>query len=113
MPQVREGRFTVELAFVGDAPPQLQPGQGMDLLITLGDSRAVLLLPNEAFINDASGLSVFVLDADGTRAQRRAVRTGRRNHRQVEVLSGLARGERVIVSSYASFGAAASLQLTR
>lgn len=112
MPQVRDGRFTVELAFTGAAPARLQPGQGADLLITLGDSIRVLLLPNDAFINDASGLSVFVLDAGGRRAQRRQVRLGRRNHHQVEVVAGLAPGERVIVSSYAPFGQAGALDLT-
>jgi HlyD family secretion protein len=33
-------------------------------------------------------------------AQRRAVRFGRRNPEQVEVLSGLAEGERIISSGY-------------
>lgn len=112
MPQVRDGRFTAELTFTGPTPERLQPGQGVDLLITLGDSKRVLLLPNDAFIDDASGLSVFVLDADGRRAQRRQVRIGRRNQRQVEVLAGLAPGERVIVSSYAPFGQAGALYLT-
>lgn len=112
MPQVREGRFAVELAFAGAVPPQLQPGQGADTLITLGDSARVLLLPNDAFISDASGLTAYVIGADGRRAQRRAVRIGRRNHRQVEVLAGLAPGERVIVSSYAAFGNAATIDLT-
>ncbi len=38
---------------------------------------------------------------DGKSATRRRVKLGRRNAEQVEVLSGLAPGERVIVSDYA------------
>jgi HlyD family secretion protein len=118
MPQVRDGRFSVELAFAasgsGAAPPRLQPGQSMDLSITLGDDSTALVLPNDAYVSDSNGLSVFVLGADGggQRAQRRAVRIGRRSHRQVEVLAGLAAGERVIVSSYAPFGQATAIELT-
>jgi HlyD family secretion protein len=41
------------------------------------------------------------------------VRLGRRNDTQVEVLSGLAAGEDVIVSGYAAFGKAERLELTK
>jgi HlyD family secretion protein len=41
-----------------------------------------------------------VLAADGGVAQRRRIKLGRRSAEQVEVLSGLAAGERVIVSDY-------------
>ena len=37
---------------------------------------------------------------------------GRRNNSQVEVLSGLAPGERVIVSAYAAFGKARRVQIS-
>jgi HlyD family secretion protein len=55
---------------------------------------------------------VFVV-RDGERAEKRAVKLGRRNNAQVEVLSGLAPGENVIISSYAPFGKAERLQLTK
>ena len=110
-PQVKENRFTVELAFAGAPPAGVQPGQSMEILITLGEPASALLLPNDAFAADTSGLAAFVLNAEGTLAERRAIRTGRRNHHQVEVLAGLAPGERVIVSSYAAFGKATRLEL--
>lgn len=111
MPQVRDGRFSVELVFAAGAPPPLQPGQSLDLTITLGNDARALVLPNDAWVSDANGLVVYVLAADGRRAQLRSVRIGRRSHRQVEVLTGLAAGERVIVSSYAPFGQAPSIEL--
>jgi len=113
MPQVRDGRFTVELGFTGAAPAHLQPGQTLDLSIVLGDANSALVLPNDAFIADAGGTYAFVLDADGAHARRRAIRTGRRGQRQVEILAGLRAGERVIVSSYAAFGQAETLDLSR
>ncbi|MDQ1920373.1 efflux RND transporter periplasmic adaptor subunit [Massilia pseudoviolaceinigra] len=109
-PQIKEGRFALELAFADGQPPTLNPGQGMEALVTLGGASEALLLPHDAFVNDSGGVAVYVLDKDGGTAGRRAIRTGRRNNTQVEVLAGLAPGERVIVSSYAGYGKAARLQ---
>ncbi|TFW34124.1 efflux RND transporter periplasmic adaptor subunit [Massilia horti] len=111
-PQIREGRFAIELSFTEAQPARLSPGQGLDAQIALGEAARAMLLPNDAFAIDSGAAWVFVLKADGTTAVRRAIRTGRRNDRQIEVLAGLAPGERVIVSSYAAFARAQQLQLT-
>ncbi len=110
-PQIKDGRFALELAFSAGAPPQLSPGQGLETTITLGGAQPALLLPNDAFAVDGAGSWVYVLDRDGQGAARRQVRLGRRNPAQVEVTAGLAAGERVIVSTYSPFGAAARLRL--
>ncbi|MRW90072.1 efflux RND transporter periplasmic adaptor subunit [Duganella sp. FT80W] len=112
-PQIKDGRFTVELVFTNGQPPVLNPGQGLDARITLGESAPALLLPNGAFINDSGGAWVYVLDAAGRSAERRTVRVGRRNNGQIEVLDGLAAGERVILSSYAAYGNSPRLQITQ
>ena len=112
-PQIKDGRFSVELAFEKEPPRGMNPGQGVEVLVTLGGATSALLLPNDAFMNDSGGAWVFVADASDAAAERRAIRTGRRNNGQVEVMSGLAAGERVVVSSYANFGKASRLQLTK
>jgi HlyD family secretion protein len=43
------------------------------------------------------------VEGDGKEARRRRVRLGRRNSEQVEVLSGLKAGERVIISDYGNY----------
>jgi HlyD family secretion protein len=111
-PQIKEGRFSVELVFTGRQPDVISPGQGMDVQLTLGQSARALLLPNGAFANDGGGAWVFALAAGASHAERRAVKLGRRNNTQVEVLHGLAPGDRVIVSGYAGFGEARLLRLT-
>ena len=60
---------------------------------------------------DAGGASAFVLDADGAHARRRTIRTGRRNPEQVEILSGLASGERIVTSDTSGFAKSASINL--
>jgi HlyD family secretion protein len=52
-------------------------------------------------------------DAAERTAERRTIRIGRHNDSQVEVPSGLAPGERVIVSAYAAYGKADRLQISR
>ena len=112
-PQVRDGRFTADLVFAVEAPTGLSPGQTVDLAIALGEPSPALLIPGGAYLNESGGAWVYVVDRDGNAAQRRAVQLGRRNNGQAEVLSGLSEGERVITSTYAAYGGAERLQLSR
>ena len=112
-PQIKDGRFVAELVFSQGQPASLRPGQSADTRITLGDAVKSLVLPSGAFINDSGGAWAFVLSADGNSAHRRAIRVGRKSNSQVEVLDGIAQGERVVVSSYASFGKVAQLRLVK
>jgi len=111
-PQIREGRFSAELVFVDAQPDVLSPGQGIDVQLTLGQAARALLLPNGAFANDGGGAWAFVLTSDGSHAERRDITLGRRSTTQVEVLAGLAAGEKVIVSGYTGFDKAERLRLT-
>jgi HlyD family secretion protein len=110
-PQIKDGRFSLELVFSAAAPARLNPGQGLETTITLGGAQRALLLPNDAFASEGAGSWAYVLDREGRSAERRAVRLGRRNASQVEVAAGLAAGERVIVSTYSPFGQATRLRL--
>jgi HlyD family secretion protein len=112
-PQIKDGRFTVELTFTAKQPAGIHPGQRLDAQITLGTPSPALLLPNAAFINDSGGAWVFVVNPDGESAERRPIRVGRRNNSQVEITSGLAKGEKVIVSTYALYGTATRLQIAK
>ena len=111
-PQITDGRFAIELRFTQEQPT-LRPGQSLDVQLTLGRPAPALLLPNGAYINDSGGVFVYRLSADGREAERRAVRIGRRSNAQIEVLAGLAAGERVIVSGYAAYGNSPKLQISQ
>ena len=112
-PQIKEGRFLAELLFTGAQPPGRRPGHSLDAQLTLGEPGRALLLPAGPFVNDSGGAWAFVVAPDGGAAQRRAIRLGRRSNAQVEVLSGLRPGERVIVSSYAAFGKSTALSISQ
>lgn len=111
LPQVKDGRFGLELSFDGAQPPALQAGQSLDLRLRLGEPSQALLLRDGPFFADSGGAWVYVLDADGQHARRRTVQLGRRAAAQIEVLGGLQPGERVIVSRVRDFGEAPLLRL--
>ncbi len=102
LPAVKDGRFRVELTFDRAAPAGLNRGQTLDIRITLGSTAPALVAPVGGWLEAGSGTSVFILDADGAHARRHAVKTGRRNPEQVEILSGLKPGDRIVTSSTAS-----------
>jgi HlyD family secretion protein len=102
-PQVKDSTFRVELAFKGAEPADLLPGEALEGKLAVGGDRAALVLPAGPFLERSGGDWVMVVSADGTRADKRRIRIGARNAEQVEVLSGLKPGERVITSDYAAF----------
>jgi HlyD family secretion protein len=102
-PQVKNATFQVDLAFEGAMPRGLLPGQALEGRLTLGGDRPALILPAGAFLERTGGDWVMVADAGGSHADRRRVKVGRRSAEQVEVLSGLKPGERVITSDYTGF----------
>lgn len=109
-PQIKEGRFAIELRFVSPLAVALSPGQSVDVHISLGEPAAGLLLPDGVYLSDSGGAWVFKVEPDGSGARRRAIQIGRRNSSQVLVQSGLLAGDRVVVSSYIAYGKAERLQ---
>lgn len=99
-PQVNHGAFAVDLDFAASQPTSLIPGEAVRGRLSLAADRAAVLLPAGAFLEASGGQWAFVVTSDGTRAERRSIRIGRRNAEQVEILAGLTPGERVISSSY-------------
>ena len=103
-PNITNGRFEVDMKFLGAAPEGIRRGGSLRLRIELGQSSEELLLPVGGFYKDTGGNWVFVVNADGTQAERRNIRLGRKNTEYFEVLEGLQPGDQIITSSYDNFG---------
>ncbi|GFE83223.1 ABC transporter permease [Steroidobacter agaridevorans] len=112
-PQVRNGQFQIDLDFGAERPDALVAGAAAQGRLRLGGDTDALLLPNGQFIERTGGDWLFVIAADGQSAQRRQVRLGRRSIEQLEVLDGLAPGDRVITSDYTGLDAVDRIVLTR
>ncbi len=103
-PEVREGRFKVDLVFDGKMPEKIRTGQTYYINLVLGESKQSLQVSRGGFFASTGGQWVYVLNQEGTEALKRSVRIGRQNPRYFEVLEGLNPGEKIIVSGYEMFG---------
>lgn len=110
-PEVRSGRFKVDLVFTGEKPETIRAGQSYNIRLQLGASSDALLLPKGGFFQSTGGQWVFVVGTDEEVALKRNIRIGKQNSRYFEVLEGLQPGEQVITSNYDSFGTAERIVL--
>lgn len=104
LPEVREGRFSVELIFIGELPENMRTGQTYYSRLQLGSPLESMLLPRGSFFQKTGGQWIYVLTADGKSAEKRAIKIGRQNPKYYELLEGLESGEQVIISGYDIFG---------
>ncbi|MBD3224319.1 MAG: HlyD family efflux transporter periplasmic adaptor subunit [Caldithrix sp.] len=103
-PEIRDGRFDVDMAFVQEEPSGIRRGQTVHIRLELGDPAEAVLLARGGFYQKTGGQWVYVVDEDGNSAVKRRIRLGRQNPQMFEVLEGLQPGEKVITSSYDNFG---------
>ena len=102
--EVQDGRFEVDMEFDGEEPSNIRRGQSLHIRLELGDLSEAVLLPRGGFYQKTGGQWVYIVDPSETYADKRRIRLGRQNPQVFEVLEGLEPGERVITSSYDSYG---------
>lgn len=110
-PEVRGGKFKVDLVFTDKKPENIRAGQSYNIKLQLGASSEALLVSKGSFFQSTGGQWIFVVNANGDEALRRSIRIGKQNSRYYEVLEGLQAGEKVITSNYDSFGEAERIVL--
>lgn len=103
-PVISNGQFEVDMEFTGEAPEGLRRGQTLRIRLELGESASALQLPRGGFFQSTGGNWIFVLNEEENRAYRREIKLGRQNPDYFEVQFGLEPGEKVITSSYDTFG---------
>jgi HlyD family secretion protein len=110
-PEVRSGKFKIDLVFTNEKPQTIRSGQSYNIKLQLGASSDALLLPRGSFFQSTGGQWIFVVDASEEYALKRIIRIGKQNSRYYELLEGLEAGEKVITSSYDNFGDAEKIVL--
>jgi HlyD family secretion protein len=103
-PEVREGRFEVDMLFEGSPPQGIRRGQTLQIRLQLGDLSDALIVARGAFYQKTGGQWAYVVDKSGAFAVKRNIRLGRQNPQTFEVMEGLEPGEQVITSAYDNFG---------
>lgn len=103
-PEVQNGRFAVDMYFGEEVPQGIRRGQTLHIRLALGDLSEATLLARGGFYQKTGGQWVYVLDKSDDFAIKRDIKIGRQNPQYFEVLDGLKPGEKVITSSYETFG---------
>jgi HlyD family secretion protein len=104
LPDVHNGRFTVEMTFDNDEPENMRTGQAYYVRLQLGDPKKSLLLPRGQFFQTTGGQWIYVVSKDGNSAEKRSIKIGRQNPQYYELLDGLKAGDRVVTSDYENYG---------
>lgn len=82
-------------ALVPNAASLLRPGMLVNVTLARDEYEA-LVIPEQALVPEQSRQYVFVVDGD-SKVVRREVQIGRREPGKVEIVGGLAQGERIVV----------------
>jgi HlyD family secretion protein len=101
--QVANGRFQVDMEFVGEVPKGIRRGQTLQIGLALSDKTTAVLLAKGGFYQETGGNWIFKVSEDGSKAYKVDIQVGRQNPEYYEVLSGLNPGDRVVTSSYDNY----------
>jgi len=111
--QVVNARFKIDMEFVGKIPHDLRRGQTLQILLALSDERKAIMIPKGGFFQQTGGNWIFKVSPDGKKATRVDIQIGNQNQDYFEVLSGLKPGDKVITSSYETYGNIQELILSK
>jgi membrane fusion protein (multidrug efflux system) len=96
-PRIDASGRSLELrARLANPDARLRPGMFVRVRVIVGERAAALLVPEQAIVPAGSDFFVYRIVDD--RAQRVQVQTGVRRDAQVEIVSGLAAGDRVVIA---------------
>jgi HlyD family secretion protein len=102
-PAAQNGAVAVDVTFVRPLPAGDRPDASVDGTIVLAKIPDALSIARPAGATDDSTIDLFKVVDNGRRAVRTRVRLGRGSNERVAVLSGLARGDTVIVSDMSAY----------
>jgi HlyD family secretion protein len=108
-PEVRQGEVTGRVRFKGEPPSGLRQNQRVSVRILMDRRDAVLKVERGGFYEAGGGRAAYVVRGDV--AERVAIRTGAASIREVEIIDGLAEGDRIVVSDTDTFKNAARVLL--
>lgn len=102
--QVTNGRFQVDMEFVGNVPQGIRRGQTLQIRLALSEETQAVLLSKGGFYQQTGGNWIFKLNESGSKAYRVDIQLNRQNPDYYEVTSGLKPGDKVVTSSYENYG---------
>ena len=102
--QVTNGRFLVDMEFVGEVPKGIRRGQTLQIRLAFSDEVEAVQVAKGGFYQQTGGNWIFKVSDNGKTAYKVDIQLGRQNPDYYEVLSGLKPGDKVVTSSYENYG---------
>jgi HlyD family secretion protein len=110
-PAVENGAVRVEVEFNGELPAGARPDLSVDGVVEIERQESCLHVARPAAGDPESRASLFKVDADGSRAHRVTVQLGKASVSEIQVIAGLAPGDRIIVSDVSQWSASDELRI--
>jgi HlyD family secretion protein len=110
-PSAQGGSVLIDVSLEGPLPAGAVPDLSIDGTITIDRMKDVLYAGRPASSAGTGNSSVFRLEADGKTAVRVPVVLGRSSVNTIEILQGLAHGDRIIISDLSSFATAEKIRI--
>jgi HlyD family secretion protein len=101
-PSAVGGTVTVDITFDAALPPGARPDLSVDGTIDIERVSDALYMPRPTIGQPNGTVTLFRVDENGLTASRRTVRLGRASANNVQILSGVSTGDRVILSDTSS-----------
>lgn len=102
-PAVVNGNVQVDVTFIDSLPEDARPDLAVDGEIKIAEITDALYVSRPLFAQSQSSISLYKLSDDGNFAERVTVNLGKGSVNQIQVLDGLAEGERIIISDSSSW----------
>jgi len=102
--QVTNGRFQVDMEFDGEVPKGIRRGQTLQVRLALSEEKQALQVAKGGFYQQTGGNWIFKVSADGKTAYKVDIQLGNQNPEFYEVMQGLQEGDKVVTSSYETYG---------
>lgn len=108
-PEVRNAQVSTRIRFVGEAPSDLRQNQRVSVRVVIETRADALTVQRGPFLESGSGRMAYRVE-DGL-ARRIPIRIGSASIDRVEILDGLAPGDRIVISSTEAFDNADTVYL--
>ena len=102
-PAVSQGTVQVDVEFDEALPPEARPDLSIDGSIAVAELKNTQYVGRPTFAQSDSNTVVYRIHTDGRSAEKVRVRFGRGSSNEIEILDGLAPGDRIILSDHTAF----------
>ena len=102
-PGVNDGTVAVDVAMAGPLPAGARPQLQVEGTIFVASIADTLYVGKPAYVKNDAAIAVYKLDATGRYAQRTRIEAGAVSVNHLQVVAGLAAGDRIITSEIGEF----------